>query len=181
MIYASLKFLQEWHTPLTVVNYTFLGLASGFMLAAAFSAYKQIDLVAFFGTWAVIFTLVSAFSRAASLIRNRGLRAKVDLSSAIGVRHPRLVQQSQGFLGGSFNNREFFHHKSAGYVNSVRRGFILLVFVVPVTLIVTAYFLASELLPMAAFAIQYLGLIAERWYFFAEAKHPQNMYYQQIA
>ena len=32
MIYASLKFLQEWHTPLTVVNYTFLGLASGFML-----------------------------------------------------------------------------------------------------------------------------------------------------
>ena len=181
MIYASLKFLQEWHTPLTVVNYTFLGLASGFMLAAAFSAFKQIDLVAFFGTWAVIFTLVSAISRAASLMRNRRLRAKVDLSSAIGVRHPRLSQQSQGFLGGSFNNREFFHHKSVGVVNTVRRGFILLVFVVPVVLIVTAYFLASELLPMVAFAVQYLGLIGERWYFFAEAKHPQNMYYQQIA
>ncbi len=181
MIYASLKFLQEWHTPLTVVNYTFLGLASGFMLAAAFSAFKQIDLVAFFGTWAVIFTLVSAISRAASLMRNRRLRAKVDLSSAIGVRHPRLSQQSQGFLGGSFNNREFFHHKSSGFVNTVRRGFILLVFVVPVLLIVTAYFMASELLPMAAFSVQYLGLIGERWYFFAEAKHPQNMYYQQIA
>ncbi len=181
MIYASLKFLKEWHTPLTVFNYTFLGLASGFMLAAAFSAYKGIDLVAFFGTWAVIFTIIGAIGRVASLARNRELRPKVDLTSAIGVRHQQLAQQSQGFLGGSFNNREFFHHKSAFFVNSTRRLFLLLVFVVPVALIITAYFLASELLPMAAFAIQYLGLIAERWYFFAEAQHPQNMYYQQIA
>jgi DMSO reductase anchor subunit len=33
----------------------------------------------------------------------------------------------------------------------------------------------------AAFATQYAGLLAERWYFFAEAKHPQNLYYQAIA
>jgi DMSO reductase anchor subunit len=31
------------------------------------------------------------------------------------------------------------------------------------------------------FMVQYLGLLAERWYFFAEAKHPQNLYYQSIA
>ena len=30
MIYACIKFLQEWATPLTVVNYTLLGSASGF-------------------------------------------------------------------------------------------------------------------------------------------------------
>jgi len=29
--------------------------------------------------------------------------------------------------------------------------------------------------------IQYLGLIAERWFFFAQAKHPQNLYYQTIS
>ena len=33
MIYASLKFLQEWHSPLTLVNYTLMGMASGFLLA----------------------------------------------------------------------------------------------------------------------------------------------------
>ena len=33
----------------------------------------------------------------------------------------------------------------------------------------------------AALALQYAGLLAERWYFFAEAKHPQNLYYQSIA
>jgi DMSO reductase anchor subunit len=34
---------------------------------------------------------------------------------------------------------------------------------------------------MAAFAVQYAGLLAERWYFFAQANHPQNLYYQSIA
>ena len=181
MIYASLKFLQEWHTPLTVFNYTFLGLASGFMLAAAFSAYKGVNLVGFFGTWAVIFTLVGAVGRVASLVRNKRLRPKIDLTSSIGVRHQKMAQLTQGFLGGSFNTREFFHNHSAFFVNSTRRAFLLLVFVVPVILLVTAYLLASNVLPVAAFLIQYVGLIAERWYFFAEARHPQNLYYQQIA
>ena len=35
MIYACLKFLREWHSPLTVANYTLLGTASGFTAAAA--------------------------------------------------------------------------------------------------------------------------------------------------
>jgi len=33
----------------------------------------------------------------------------------------------------------------------------------------------------AAAALQYLGLLAERWLFFAEAQHPQNLYYQRMA
>jgi DMSO reductase anchor subunit len=35
--------------------------------------------------------------------------------------------------------------------------------------------------PLLAFLLQYLGLLAERWYFFAEARHPQNLYYQTMA
>jgi DMSO reductase anchor subunit len=33
----------------------------------------------------------------------------------------------------------------------------------------------------AAFVVQYLGLLAERWFFFAQANHPQNLYYQVIS
>jgi DMSO reductase anchor subunit len=32
----------------------------------------------------------------------------------------------------------------------------------------------------AAFGVQYLGLLFERWYFFAQANHPQNLYYQVV-
>jgi DMSO reductase anchor subunit len=63
----------------------------------------------------------------------------------------------------------------------VRNVFLILVFPVPILLLVVAYLIASTTLPILAFVIQYVGLIAERWYFFAEAKHPQNLYYQSVA
>ena len=66
-------------------------------------------------------------------------------------------------------------------VRTVRNLFLLFVFPVPVVLIAVGYGMESPLLPLAAFLIQYLGLVAERWYFFAEAKHPQNLYYQSVA
>jgi DMSO reductase anchor subunit len=34
---------------------------------------------------------------------------------------------------------------------------------------------------VAAFVVQYAGLLAERWFFFAQANHPQNLYYQCIS
>ena len=40
---------------------------------------------------------------------------------------------------------------------------------------------AALLALAAAAALQYLGLLAERWLFFAEAQHPQNLYYQRMA
>ncbi len=181
MIYASLRFIKAWHSPLTVGNFLFLGIASGFMLAAAFSAYQETNLVAFYGTWAVIATLLGAITRGVSLYRNTSTRCKVDLQSAIGVHHSQLQQKAQGFMGGSFNTREFFHHKSEGFLLMVRYGFLLMVFILPVVLIVLAYSLESTRLPIAAFVIQYLGLVLERYHFFTEAKHPQNLYYQSMA
>lgn len=181
MIYASVKFLQEWASPLTVVNFTFFGLASGFMLAAAYSAFLGNELVTFFGTWAVIFTAIAFLSRGASLLRNRWIKYRSNLKTAIGIRHQIIAQRSQGFSAGSFNTREFFHHCSGETLNLVRSAFMVMVFPLPVLLIGLAYVTKSGSLPMLAFLVQYLGLVAERWYFFAEAEHPQNLYYQTVS
>lgn len=181
MIYASVKFLEEWHTPLTVANFVLLGMASGFMLTAAYSAYIGNHLIGFYGTWAVIFTLLGLGSRLMSLYRNATLKHKSTLQTAIGVRHRTIEQRTQGFTAGSFNTREFFHHRSDGFVQRMRLAYLVLVFPVPVLLIGLAYLTESRTLPILAFAIQYLGLLAERWSFFAEARHPQNLYYQSIA
>ncbi|MGD2118061.1 MAG: dimethyl sulfoxide reductase anchor subunit [Chromatiales bacterium] len=181
MIYASLKFLQEWHSPLTVFNYTLLGLASGFTLAAGFAAWTGANLVGFYVGWAIIFTMLGMISRLASLYRNKRIKRLVTLQNAIGVRHSKIVQKSQGFMGGSFNTREFFHGKSAGFVSLMRSTFIALVFVVPVVILVTAANAGSFKLLIIAFAVQYVGLLAERWHFFADAQHPQNLYYQSQA
>ncbi len=181
MIYASIRFLQEWHSALTVINFTLLGGASGFMLAAAFSAFIGVHLVGFYGTWAVILTVSAMLTRGASLLRNHRLRPKSTLQSAIGIRHTTIRQIAQGAMGGSFNTREFFHHQSRHMVSLARLAFLVLVFPAPVLLLGAAWGLSSELLPILAFLTQYLGLLIERWYFFVDARHPQNLYYQSIA
>lgn len=181
MIYASIRFLQEWHSPLTVLNFTFLGLASGFMLAAAYSAYLGSDLVAFFGTWAVIATVVGLFGRLAALARNARLVPKSTTQTAIGVRHRSVIQKAQGASAGSFNTREFFHGCTDATLRGVRLFYLIMVFPIPVVLIAASYATESRTLPIVAFAVQFLGLLAERWSFFTEARHPQNLYYQGIS
>lgn len=181
MIYASIRFLQEWASPLTLVNYTLLGCASGFTLATLLAAIGAPELVRPYATAASALTLAAFISRGASLLRNAGLRPKSTLQTAIGIKHPRIVQKSQGFMGGAFNTREFFHGQSAAMLRAVKWGFLLLVFPLPLLFLVAGLQTGSLSLLAAAFALQYLGLLAERWYFFAQANHPQNLYYQTVA
>ncbi|MBI4753953.1 MAG: dimethyl sulfoxide reductase anchor subunit [Betaproteobacteria bacterium] len=181
MIYACLRFLREWHTSLTVVNYVLLGGASGFTLASGYAALMGPDLAGFFAGCAIVITLLGLAGRGASLIRNARLKSKSTMQTAIGVKHPRIVQKSQGFMGGSFNTREFFHGQGAALLRAVKWGFLLAAFVVPALLLAGGMSGAAAGLLGLAFAVQYLGLIAERWFFFAQANHPQNLYYQAVA
>ena len=181
MIYACIRFLQEWANPLTVINYTLLGGASGFVFAAAFASYMDTGLEHFFGVWAIIITIAAMFTRVASLIRNSRIRSRSSVQSAIGVSHARIVQKSQGQMGGSFNTREFFHGAPMWWFRSVKWIFLVLVFPVPLILLSLGLSHASTGYLCSAFVVQYIGLIAERWFFFAQANHPQNIYYQKIS
>ena len=181
MIYACIQFLQEWHTPLTVINYTLFGCASGFLLGTAWAAAAAPALVAAMATWTAAFSLAALVTRAASLARNARLRPKSTIQTAIGVKHPRIAQKSEGFMGGSFNTREFFHARTSAWLRALKWAFLLLVFPLPLALLAAGVGSSSWPVLALAFALQYLGLLAERWYFFAQAKHPQNLYYQAIS
>ena len=180
MIYACLKFLRQWHSPLTVLNFILLGCASGFTLATAIAAYVEDSRFDYFAGMAVFLTAAGLVSRYASLARNRRLRSPSTLQSAIGVHHPNIRQLAQGAMGGSFNTRAFMHDYGRLFLKLTRHGFLLSAFVLPLLLLAIAE--PSNLAPYgAAFLLQYLGLLAERWYFFIEAEHPQNIYYQMIS
>ena len=180
MIYACIRFLQEWSSPFTFVNFVLMGCASGFTLAAALAAHAAPSLVEPFRYGAIALALAALVSRIASLARNARLVPRSTTQSAIGARSPRAVQTSRGFTGGSFNTREFFHGVSRRGLGGVLVAFVLLAFVVPVALLVAAGERSRALLALA-FAVQYAGLLAERWYFLADARHPQNLYYQSVA
>jgi hypothetical protein len=85
-------------------------------------------------------------------------------------------------MAGSFNTREFFHGAPATIFNLVKWTFLVTVFPLPVVLLGLGMGLGTETVTLfaLAFGIQYLGLLAERWFFFAQAYHPQNLYYQTV-
>lgn len=179
MVYAGIKFLQEWATPITVINYILLGGASGFCFATLFAAFQAPDLTLFYAGWTLIITMLAFVTRGFSLYRNARLKHISNLQSAIGVRHTQIKQKSMGFMGGSFNTREYFHGTTHLFLKSVKWIFLVLVFILPTVLIWMGWNGNKELL-IAAFVTQYLGLLFERWLFFAQANHPQNLYYQTV-
>jgi DMSO reductase anchor subunit len=180
MIYASLKFLRQWHSPLTVLNFFLMGCASGFTLATLMAVATAAGPFGYFCGMAIALTLAALLSRLASLSRNRRLRSPTTLQSAIGVHHPTIRQIAQGAMGGSFNTRAFMHSYGPAVLRLARRGFLLSAFLLPLLLLLIVDE-GSLALCLVAVLLQFLGLLGERWYFFIEAEHPQNIYYQMIA
>lgn len=179
MIYASIRFLQEWASRFTLPNFVLMGCASGLTLAAALATRFAPGLSQAYTRWAVAATLLAFFVRLASVVRNARLVPRSTTRSAIGARSSQVQQKSRGFTGGSFNTHEFFHGLDAGGMRAVRGAFLLLAFIVPAVMLALSR--DRPVLVIAAFAVQYAGLVAERWYFLADARHPQNLYYQSVA
>ncbi|MDE2324372.1 MAG: dimethyl sulfoxide reductase anchor subunit [Betaproteobacteria bacterium] len=177
MIYAGVRFIREWATPWTLVNFVLMGLASGFILAALLFAWQGLPVRALVAS-ALVLTLAAALARTALFLRNARLQPAGSLATAIGVRSGAIRQISRGFTAGSFNLHEFTHGASAMRVAAVQVGFAVLGFVLPLALLGTA---AGAAQPtawlLAAWLLHMAGLVLERWWFFAQVNHPQNRYY----
>jgi DMSO reductase anchor subunit len=182
MIYACLRFIQEWAHPLTVVNYALVGLASGAVLAVALAALLG-DAAAgrTVAPWALVATAAAGFGRWLALRRNAALNPKSTVQSATGLRADRVVQISMGMTGGSFNTREFFHGRTLAALRFVKLGFALAAFALPAALVLWGLAGGPRWSFVAAAVVQAPGLLAERWFFFAQARHPQNLYYQVVS
>jgi len=182
MIYACLRFIQEWAQPLTLVNFTLIGLSSGLILTSALSVVlAQPQLLPATGTSALVVTVTAWITRTMALRRNAVIKHKSTLQSATGIRAPNLVQKSMGMSAGSFNTREFFHHAGLLAMKNVKLALIVLGFALPTALLLWGVTAGFGLAFVLALAVQVPGLVADRWFFFAQAKHPQNLYYQVVS
>lgn len=182
MIYACIRFVQEWAHPLTIVNYTLLGLSSGAVLAASLAVIaddRQFTSVV--TPWAIAITVVAWVVRGASLRRNAALKLRSSPQSATGIHARRVVQKSMGMTGGSFNTREFFHDATPAFFRAAKPGFQVFAFAVPITLLTIGMASGWTGAWLLVTPLQMLGLMLERWFFFAQARHPQNIYYQMVS
>ena len=182
MIYACLRFIQEWAHPLTLVNFTLVGLSSGLLLAAAAAAvHTEPALARVAGPAALVATLLAGALRLAALRRNAALRPVSTLQSATGIQAPQLRQVSMGMSAGAFNTREFFHRATQAGLRRIRFAALGLGFLLPALLAAWGLAQHSVWPWVAALLVHLPGLVADRWLFFAQARHPQNLYYQVVS
>lgn len=182
MIYVCVRFIQEWAHWLTFASFTLTGLSSGCVLALALAALAgNGHLVPAAAPVALAVTLAACCCRMLSLVRNASIRPRSTAQSATGIRAPRLVQQSMGMSAGAFNTREFFHRAPAWFMKYARVMLVSAGFLLPAALMVWGMVCGSAAAFVAALAVQAPGLVLDRWFFFAEARHPQNLYYQVVS
>jgi DMSO reductase anchor subunit len=178
MIYAAVRFLREWATPLTVFNFVAMGSASGGLLAACLAQRALAPDAAQYGQAAAALLALALAGRLAALLRLRRLTPAGSMQTAIGISHPTIRQTSKGFTARAFNTHEFFHGRSAAWVAAVRWTFVLLGFVLPLLLVLGTPQAWQGVSWPLALASNLTGMLAERWDFFAQVRHPQNRYYQ---
>ena len=174
MIYAAVKAIRAWATPMTPVNFALIGFASGALLATLLAAFTAPALVSALAVLTVCATLLAAITRGTTFWRNQQRVARTTLQTALGIRHPNIRHSTQATMNGSFSSREFFHHQRPAVVRAIRWCAAILGFGLPVLLL--GLMAPSLGLVAVLWLLQLPGLLAERWSFFAEGQHTQNLY-----
>jgi DMSO reductase anchor subunit len=178
MIYASLRPIRQWHNAHTAPDYLIYALFSGALLLALLK-------VAAFGTPGA--AAGASFAAAAiALIAKQAYWRHIDaqtplatLASAIGLpRGAEVKPLDAPHFTENYVLREMGFTIARRHAAKLRRIALMLGFAAPLGLSLLASFAFLPLFSLAAaLACAALGLLTERWLFFAEATHVSALYY----
>jgi DMSO reductase anchor subunit len=186
MIYASLKPIRQWRTGWTPVAYLLLGHWSGALLVLALA----IGYGGKPGTWAWIAAALGAAALVAKLgywrhgAADRAGQSVLTLEQAIGVpqgvRPPGVsVAQARLFDAGhtqrTFLTDEFVFRIARQHAKALRGSALALGFAIPLIWLAAGPRHWAVALSVAVLAM--IGLLAERWLFFADARHTVRLYH----
>jgi len=175
MIYASLKTIRQWNTPMVPALFMAYALISGGLLFLAVDA--------FFGTFkpqlqAVVMGLV-VITLALKLVYFfwQGKPQGATIQTATGFSQASVRLLDAGHSAPTFLNREFGYQVAADQLLRLRIIMTLVTFIVPLALVYCVFvgLVRAELLGLA-WLIMMAGLLLERWLFFAEARHVVRLY-----
>jgi DMSO reductase anchor subunit len=180
MIYASLKPIHQWHNRWVVPNYLALGLMSGFLLLDLIIRFwvarplgtAILTLTAIAAAWG----LKEAYWR---FIDTTSAPSTVSSATALGRRgRVRLLEPPH--TQDNYLLQEMGYQIARKHRLRLRAIARVAGFALPALLTVVALTLSGGTAAIAtalAVASAALGLVVERWLFFAEAKHTVTLYY----
>jgi DMSO reductase anchor subunit len=180
MIYASLRPIHQWHNSWVVPNYFMLGLMSGFLILD-FLVRLWPGRPWGMALLSLIVTLAAWWTKERYwlFIETTSARSTVASATLLGSRGRVRILETP-------HTEENYLLKEMGFVIArkhgvrLRRVVRLAGFVLPALLSLFALLFGGTIgVVMAGLSVASaaLGLIAERWLFFAEAKHTVTLYY----
>ncbi|MEQ1661226.1 MAG: DmsC/YnfH family molybdoenzyme membrane anchor subunit [Thiobacillus sp.] len=177
MIYACLKTIRQWNTPLVPAIYLALGYSSGSLLLLLGAVVADLDVTPYIAMSALIVSIAAVLKAIYYFwIRSPGLSPTIN--TATGLTRAKVKLLDTGHTHGTFLTQEF------GFQVARQKAGLLkvLVFVVGFALpgLMLGWLMRQDG-GMAAAAIAVLtgmaGAAIERWLFFAEARHVVNLYH----
>lgn len=184
MIYASLPTIRQWHQPLTAPNYIVLGLASGAVLLSLM--LSLFDRVPIWAVWISIIGLTAGWAmKTLYWLRLLQETPRHTIGAATGLGHLGNIRPlDPPHTMPNFVMREMGFEVARKHANKVRRISVALAFVAPavlsVIMLVGGPLLNVALAVVATMSVA-VGLIMERWLFFAEAEHVSMLFYGKQA
>ncbi|WP_440997871.1 dimethyl sulfoxide reductase anchor subunit family protein [Arhodomonas sp. SL1] len=178
MIYASLRAIPNWHSPLVPTNYLLLAFASGSLLLLALQAVMRGEAPS-----QSMITLTLVLLAAAALGKTVyfywiGSPQGPSINTATGMTQGqvRLLHTGQSSEN-TFLDKEFRFQVAAQRLRWLRLAAAALGFALPLVLVATLLG-GGEVVPvLLAVPVALVGLAIERWLFFAEARHVVNLFY----
>ncbi|MAF17887.1 MAG: DMSO reductase [Oceanospirillaceae bacterium] len=174
MIYASLKTIRQWHHPLVPILYLLFAAMSGGLAWAFLLAWNGLEL----GLLIQVLGALVAFTTLTKL--SYFWLFKVPGGSSIQTATSFLNQKVRildaGHSAPSFLNNEFIYDVAKVKLLRMRWLMLSTTFVIPFALL---YWLPNALTLAIAFVIMMVGLLTERWLFFAEARHVVRLLHGQ--
>lgn len=181
MIYAQLKSVPNWHSALTPLCYLAFSLASGVVLASAIGTADVMFGIPtpILAAIALVIAWIAKFIwwNRASSIGFSGTGS--DTGTATGLGHLGKVKLfEKPHSGENYLTKEMVHQIGRKHASKLRVISLILGLVVPLVLCFLALSTgATNVLLFLGFLSMIAGLFAERWLFFAEAKHAVSLYY----
>jgi len=178
MIYASLPTIQRWHNGWVVPNYLALGLMSGAVLLDAVCRLAGLARPAL-GVTELVLIALAAGLKLGYWRHIDGTRAASTPATATGLAAPvRLLEAPH--TEENYLMREMGFRIARKHAAKLRRIALVAGFAAPFALALIALLIggwAGALASLLAAAAVALGLVVERWLFFAEARHTVMLYY----
>lgn len=177
MIYACLKTIRQWHTPLVPANYLALGYASGSLLLLLGAVVARLDTVPYIAMSALIVS-VAAVLKAIYYFWIGSPSASSTINTATGLTRAGVKLLDTGHTHGTFLTQEFGFQLARQKAGILRVAVFVVGFGIPSLMLISVFQQTSAIwAAVIALLAMLLGAAVERWLFFAEARHVVNLYH----